>query len=205
MASKQLPLAIVFVVAMIILFDNFLPGATLKPVAAELLTWAVLLTAFALILGAVNMIRINVTKIQRKGKTWYYSVSLLVGIVVFLPIGIVGGSNHPLYKNLFTNVLGPFSQAFWGVVLFFICSAAFRGFVAKRWQAGVILVAGLITMLSQVPIGDVLIPGIGKVGSWVSNVPNNAGQRGIIIGAAMGAIVQQVRVILGLERGHFGG
>jgi hypothetical protein len=205
MATKQLPVTIVFVMAVIILLDNFAPSAVLKPVAAQFLTWAVLLTAFALILGMVNMIRIHTRKIQRRAQNWYGSAALIAGIVIFLPIGLAQGSSGPLYQKLFQRILSPFSQSFWGVVLFFICSAAFRGFVAKRWQAGVILVSGLVTMLAQVPIGDILVPGIGALGAWVSNVPNNAGQRGIIIGAAIGSIVQQVRVILGLDRGHFGG
>jgi hypothetical protein len=205
MASKQIPVSIVFVVAMIILLDNFAPSAALKPVASELMNWAVLLTAFALILGAVNLISINVKKVQRMGPNWYHSAALLAGMVLFLPVGLITTSNGPLYKKLFSYILSPFSQAFWGVVLFFLCSAAYRGFVAKRWTASVILIAGLISMLGQVPIGDVIFPGISKLGAWVSNVPNGAGQRGIIIGAAVGAIVQQIRVILGIDRGHFGG
>jgi hypothetical protein len=37
------------------------------------------------------------------------------------------------------------------------------------------------------------------------NVPNMTGQRGIIIGAAIGSFVTALRVLLGIERGHLGG
>lgn len=206
MASRSIPVAIVFVVAMIILVDNFFPGPVTKPITSELLTWAVLLGAFALVLGAVNLVRINLRKLQGKGSERLHAASLLAGALLFSVAGIAGGGpNSPLYKNLFQYIISPFGQAFWGVVLFFLVSASYRGFVAKRWQAAVILVSGLIYMLGQVPIGEILVPGITKVARWLQDIPNNAGQRGIIIGAAVGAIVLQIRVILGIERGHFGG
>ncbi|MDP2859373.1 MAG: hypothetical protein Q8P50_15555 [Bacillota bacterium] len=206
MASKQIPIVIVFVVAVIILLDNFLPGAATKPVASELLTWAIVLSAFAFVVGAMNLIQINVRKIQRKTKDWVHAASLMTGMVIFLAAGLIGGGpNAPVYKNLFQYILSPYSQAFWAVVLFFLVSATYRGFVAKRWQALVILISGVIFMLGAVPVGDVLIPGISKISKWIQDVPNNGGQRGIIVGAAVGAIILQIRVILGLERGHFGG
>jgi len=40
--------------------------------------------------------------------------------------------------------------------------------------------------------------------NWVMNVPNAAAQRGIIIGAALGAAAMSLRVLLGIERGHLG-
>ncbi len=206
MANKQIPTVIVFVVAAIILLDNFFPGPAIKPFASELLTWAVLLSAFAFVVGAMNLIQINVRKIQRKTKDWVHAASLMAGMVIFLAAGLIGGGpNSDVYKNLFQFILSPYSQAFWAVVLFFLVSATYRGFVAKRWQALVILISGVIFMLGAVPIGDVLIPGVSKLSKWVQDVPNNAGQRGIIVGAAVGAIILQIRVILGLERGHFGG
>ena len=190
---------------MMILIENFFPGP-LKEITSEITNWSLILAAVAIILGVVNLITINSRKIQRKSTGWRDSILIFVGLVLFATIGIFGGgASGPLYNKLFTHVMATFNQAFWGVVLFFIVSAAFRGFVARNWQAAIILGSALIIMLGQVPIGDRLIPGISSLAVWLRDVPNLAGQRGIILGAAVGAITQQLRVIIGLERGHFGG
>jgi hypothetical protein len=205
MQGKQIPVAVCFVVAMVILIENFFPGP-LKTLSTQLVSWSLVLAAVAIILGVVNLIRINARKVARKSKGWGDSVLIFVGFALFTAVGLYGGgASYPLYTKLFNHIMSVFNQAFWGVVLFFIVSAAFRGFVARNWQAAIILISAIIVALGQVPIGDVMIPGISKVFVWLRDVPNLAGQRGIILGAAVGAITQQLRVIIGLERGHFGG
>ena len=39
---------------------------------------------------------------------------------------------------------------------------------------------------------------------WLIDIPNNAGRRAIMMGAAIGAIATGLRVIIGLERSHLG-
>ncbi len=206
MQSKQIPVAIVFVISLVLVVDYYFPGSALKQPAAELLNWSLILAAVAMTLGVVNLVRINAKKIARRQKDWYNSVLLFFGLILFTGAGLYyGSSTHPVYQKMFTVMPSTFSQAFWGVVLFFIVSAAYRGFVVRNWQATIILVSCCIVMLGQVPIGDVMIPGMSKAMIWLRDVPNLAGQRGIIIGAAVGAITQQLRVMIGLERSQFGG
>lgn len=206
MQGKQIPVLVVFCVSTLMIVDYFFPGSPLKPAASEVLNWSLILAAVAMALGAVNLVRISAKKVQRRSGDWYNAVLMFVGLILFTAVGLYGGGpKFPLYERLFTTIAATFSQAFWGVVLFFIVSAAYRGFVVRNWQATIILVSALVFMLGQVPIGDVLIPGASKAGVWLRDVPNLAGQRGIIIGAAVGAITQQLRVMLGLERSQFGG
>ena len=42
------------------------------------------------------------------------------------------------------------------------------------------------------------------VANWIMMIPNTAVQRGIIIGAALGAAATALRIILGLERTYMG-
>jgi hypothetical protein len=39
---------------------------------------------------------------------------------------------------------------------------------------------------------------------WIMSIPNSAAQRGIIIGAALGAASMSIRIILGIERTYLG-
>jgi len=63
-------------------------------------------------------------------------------------------------------------------------------------------------MLYNAPAGSVifgpLAPQFNDLGDWIMNVPNMAGFRGILIGAAVGAISLGIRVMTGRERGYLG-
>jgi hypothetical protein len=206
MTGKSIPVAVVFIVAMFMLVNHFIPGTFIAPYSTHVLNWSLVLAAVAMTLGTVNLLNWNVRNIRRKSSRWYNSVLTLTGLALFAVVGITGGGpSAAFYSKMFNFIMVAFNQAFWGVVLFFIVSAAFRGFVIRNWQATIILLSSLIIMFGQVPIGDALIPGASRLAIWLRDVPNLAGQRGIIIGAAVGAITQQLRVMIGLERGHFGG
>ena len=57
----------------------------------------------------------------------------------------------------------------------------------------------------RAPIGSLISDALPEITNWIIDVPNNAGRRAILIGAALGAIVTGLRVLLGMERQHVGG
>jgi hypothetical protein len=66
-------------------------------------------------------------------------------------------------------------------------------------------------MLGRTPLGEYIFrwaPGgerwLPAVTDWFMAVPNTAAQRGVIIGAALGAASLSLRVILGIERSYLG-
>mgnify|MGYP001572909840 CR=1 FL=1 len=48
------------------------------------------------------------------------------------------------------------------------------------------------------------IPSVEGVAEWIMKYPNTAGQRGVIIGAALGAASMSIRVMIGIERPYLG-
>ena len=104
------------------------------------------------------------------------------------------------YVWFYDHVFDPCNSTMFALLAFFIASAAFRAFRARNFEAGLLLGSAIIVMLGRVPIGR----SIGWMADWFVAVPNNAGRRAIMMGAALGAIVTGLRVILGIERSHLG-
>jgi hypothetical protein len=59
-------------------------------------------------------------------------------------------------------------------------------------------------MFGRSPLGETMLPASFRLADWVFKVPNLAGQRGIVIGSAIGAVTVGLRVILGMERKYLG-
>jgi len=184
--------------------ENFLKNDLISYWAKEVRNWGIIIGFFALALGTVNLVSIHGRRISDNKQGAFNSGVLLVGMVVFAGIGMVNGTRDPLLQTLFTNVLSPMATAMFGTLIFYIVSSGYRTFVARRAESTVILITALIVMFGQIPLGRTISPMIPDAFQWLQDIPNNAGQRGLVIGAAIGAVANGLRVLLGLER-NFGG
>jgi hypothetical protein len=90
------------------------------------------------------------------------------------------------------------------MLAFFIASAAYRAFRARTMEATILLAVAVVVMMGRIPVGQLLWSGLPGLTEWIMNHPNLAVQRGIIIGAALGAASMSIRVILGIERTYLG-
>ena len=89
------------------------------------------------------------------------------------------------------------------LLAFYIASAAFRAFRARSFEALLLLMAGAIVMLGQVPLGDTLTFDLAsRWQDFLMKYINAAGQRAIIMGAAFGTLATGLRIVLGIERSY---
>ncbi len=105
----------------------------------------------------------------------------------------------------YDHIFSPCNSTMFALLAFFIASAAFRAFRARNTEAALLLGAAIIVLLGRAPIGSLINENLPYITNWIIDVPNNAGRRAIIMGAALGAIVTGLRVLLGMERQHVGG
>jgi hypothetical protein len=110
-----------------------------------------------------------------------------------------------VFNWLYDHIFFPCNATMFALLAFFIASAAFRAFRMRNVESGLLLGAAILVMLGLVPIGRAISPIFPEIQEWIVDIPNNAGRRAIMMGAALGAIVTGLRVILGLERSHLGG
>ena len=92
-----------------------------------------------------------------------------------------------------------------GSVGFFILPSAYRAFRARSVEATLMLVIGIIIILGNVTVGEVIYPGITGLRKWLLDVPVAASQRGIMIASAVGFIGILMRAVTGIETNWLGG
>jgi hypothetical protein len=205
---RTVPLVLTFIIGMYPIFAFFVPHRVVSNLNDSLDSWLVIVAAFALPLGAVNVIMTNLGKVKKQSKGWPYSIVILASLAVMAFFGVMGGGEqgfHPSFQYMFVNMVSPLQATMFSLLSFYVASAAYRAFRARNFEATILLVAAIIVMLGRIPFGDMLTGGrMTPISEWLMTIPNAAAQRGIMIGAALGAASMSIRVILGIERTYLG-
>jgi hypothetical protein len=201
---RSLPLTITSFVGFWIVFDYFVKIDFVRTWTVNFTNWVIIVAAFALGLGAVNLLRIHGKRVTERRPGWMESSVLLVALVYMTVTGIFLGTSSEAFLFAFTNLQQPLSAAMFSLLVFFIASASFRAFRARSIEAAVLLISGVILMLGRAPIGEVIWTKFPDIADWIMQVPNLAGNRGIMIGAAIGIVSVAMRVLLGIDRGYMG-
>ena len=183
----------------------------------ELLSWVVIVSGFTLVLGVVSITRVNWTAVARKQDSWFYKLLLLLSVFVMaippmLPSswsGLFGRGPGTIYYWCFTYISQPAMATMFAMLAFYIASAAFRAFRARNAEATLLLITATLVMLWRIPMGEAFLRLFsenlpGWINTYVMNGFNLAVQRGIIIGAALGAASMSLRILLGIERTYMG-
>jgi hypothetical protein len=124
-----------------------------------------------------------------------------------------------MYDIAFKGFQVPLGASMFASLGFFITTAAYRAFRIKSREATILLIAGFIVMLGQVPVGNYMtiwvreswsIGGfhlanlrIEKLAYWILTVPNAAAIRAIAFGLEIGSVAMSLRMWFSLERGSY--
>jgi len=202
---KELPVAVSFLCGAIILLSFFTKSPAVSFLSKQVLGWRVIVAAFALGLGSINLLRVSFQKIRRKDGGVLGPIALVVSLIGYTILGIAQGTSSRPYSFIFQNIYSPATSTVFSLNAFFIVSAAYRSFRARNWQAAVFLLAGMVVLMGRVGIGQAIWGGFPVLTDWIMNNVNGAAMRGIIIGSAIGVIGTSLRVLSGAERAYFGG
>ena len=78
--KRHIPLLIVIGVGLLTLFGHFINNTLIQSfVDTDALQWFDIIASFAMFLGALNMLKLQVIKIIKKQKNWQYSILAVVG------------------------------------------------------------------------------------------------------------------------------
>ncbi len=203
---KEVPIAIGFIVGVIILLEYFLKGLmpAVSSVAETSQTWGTIISALAMALAAANLLVVHGRRISQKQEDWWMSTLVYAGMILMAVSG-VSNSMTGLFTFLFDGLFQPLGTAMFSMMVFFIASAARRAFRARNIDGALLLISGILVMIGNAPIGNLISPFFGSATEWLMKIPNVAGNRAIMIGAALGMVVTGFRVIVGIDRSYFGG
>jgi len=212
-ARKTLPIVIVFIVAVLMMSDYFvvLPPVDQAGVSwtsstvKALQNWGIILTAFTLGFGAVNLFLFHGKQISRRTPDqWMFSLWLLIVIVIFTVVGVGYGATSDQYNWLYNSSYFALSATVYSSLGFYMTSGVYRALRVKNIESGIFLVVGVIVLAKNAPALTVYIPALVPAVDFITQILTTGAQRGIMIGGALGAISLGIRTMVGRETGFLG-
>ncbi|MXY92742.1 MAG: hypothetical protein F4047_11910 [Caldilineaceae bacterium SB0670_bin_27] len=192
-------LFIVLACASLIVASRF--GLTLVPpvVSTTLYGWALLLGAFALLLGIANTVRFHLVRVQRGQREWLLSLLLLIVFALVLGAGISSpeGTTGLLSEWIFDAVVAPGQATLYALTGIFLLSAAYH-FLRIDRPGGLWILAGAVLMLFvQTPFLYRIVPdSLIDLVDWLLSWPVMAAMRGVLLGSALAVLFISLRLIV---------
>jgi hypothetical protein len=202
--KRMLPTAVAIAVGILILLGLLTRIELFDTIGTQLIDTAVIVAAFALFLGVINVLRVHARKIQQGRSGRIYSIILIVAMLIVLAIGLpslpgqASGPSQPIIQWIFVNIQAPIQASLSALLVFFVITAAYRLLLVRNLESVVMLVVVILVLLGQTTLG--LLPVLPELKEWILDVPAMAGVRGILLGVALGTVLTGVRLLLGVER-----
>lgn len=216
---KTAPIVIAFLSGFVMIISFFFneDRTPLGRIESEVLVWVTIVGGFTLLLGVVSITRVNFRAVRMQRDSWFYNLMTLLSIFVMAIPAVFPATWSPLFGDapgsiydwLFNYVDAPMMATMFAMLAFYIASAAYRAFRARNAEATILLLTATLVMLWRIPMGEAFLRVFSDdlpqvINAYVMNGANLAVQRGIIIGAALGAASMSLRILLGIERTYMG-
>ena len=224
--KRTVPLAVAAITGFVLIVAYFIPFT--QSWGDTVMIWFDILAAFAIVLGAANLLQLHLMKISKLTSGWGFSAVTIVAFFVTLVIGLAKVGVHPspsypayrwsgdyiqegsgLWWTYFYLLL-PLTATVFAMLAFYIASAAYRAFRAKNAEAIILLSTAFIVLIGQTYAGDVLsgwLPPalqMDSITQTIMGVFNLAGNRAILIGIGLGIASLSLKVLIGVDRSYLG-
>ncbi len=218
---RILSTAIAIAAGVLVLAGYLIPYPPLPALRDFMIFCAVVVAAFAFILGFFNVLRVHLRRITRARQDAFYSSMLIIAALVSLVLTLLGHI-APLFDTTtvadtivalsdgwFQYVISPLQASVAGLIAFTLLIAAFRLLRNRKTPSTILaalvfLSAALIVLLGTLQLPGVLGQTLVQIRTWAMNIPVMAGMRGLLIGVGLGTLLVGLRVIAGLDRPYSG-
>lgn len=206
-------MAIAFIMGVLMAFQYYVPHEASQNLLKVVTRWGMIISGFAMFIGAYSLFHLHWSKIKHKVSGWGYSIFVFFGAAIAIIFGLYNGGElfwndkqaDTMFDWIYSYVQVPAGATIFSLLAFFMASAAFRTFRARNREATILLISAIIVMLGRVPIGTMISNYIPIAADWIMSVPNLAAKRAILIGVSIGVIATSIKIIFGIERAYLGG
>ena len=203
--KREVPIFTYGIMSLIVIIAWYAQWDPLTSLATRIMRMSTIIAAFALTIGAINLVRFHSRHIMRRTPVqWYWSAYVLCLFIPFVVLGIVMGPTYPLYDWIFQNVNMPLGTAFWGLLAPYIVTASYRAFRIKSVESTILALCCFFVLLRNAPLGGAIWSGFPVIGDWISDYPQTMGSRVFWVGVAIGSISLYIRTLRGVETAHLG-
>lgn len=206
--KRILPVALTIAVGWLVLI-SFLPleptsplAGTLTNLRAVLVEWAVILAAFALLLGFINLLLVHYRRI-RQGQGVLFSLALIVSALLTLGLWIgsllQGDPPMTFLDSLFKLIVAPLQSAAGALLAILIAVAGFRALNVRRTLGMVLFVLTAVVVVLTQPAAlfrEILEP----IRAGLIDPITTGSLRGLLLGVALGSLAVGLRLIFGADR-----
>jgi len=203
--KRQLPVYLGFIAGLLVILSRYFAFKGMVEVRNTLDNWSMVSGSAAFLLGIINLTLVHKTNVQRRRENWGASVVLLVAMYGYFIYGLFTDPKDKLFVSVFNATISPLGSAMFSLLAFYMLSAAYRAFRMRTLEATILLIAGLIGILGNAPIGAAISHWIPDARNWMTTILNTAAMRAVTIGTSLGAYAAMVRILLGIERSYLGG
>lgn len=186
-AKRTIPLLIAALVGVLMIATYFVPYT--EKWGADAMDMFIVLASAAMVLGAGNLVLLNLSKISGKHEGWGYASITLFAFFVTLVIGFakIGALPTPASPGnawsgsvvqdgtpfwwIFMYVITPLTATMFAMLAFYIASAAFRAFRAKNLEATLLLGTAFVVLLGQIYFGVWVTSFLPDLESYVMGFP----------------------------------
>jgi hypothetical protein len=199
--------SIAIAIGLIILAGYFVPLTILQQIRFQLLDWAVVLIAFAALVGIINLLMAHFKRLRSTSPNRDpLSLVVILAFVATLLVGLIFKPSSNAFQAIILKIQRPIEASLMAVLAVTLAFASLRLFQRQRGTLAIIFListifflflgSGILGALSDVPVlGDLL--------GLFNRLPV-AGARGILIGIALGSLTAGLRILLGADRPYSG-
>jgi hypothetical protein len=198
--------AIAVLVGILILLGYFIPLEPLLSLRVMLLQWTVILAAFALLVGAINLFRTHWTKVKAAQSGSLNSLILILAMGLTLVIvGYYGPTSKPSVW-IFSYIQVPVEASLMALLTIVLVYAGVR-LLRRRLNALsiIFLLTVIVVLLGTAPMMVIgKAPVLSMIRDLIVQIPAVAGARGLLLGVALGGIATGLRILMGTDRPYGG-
>jgi len=183
------------VITIIILAQYFFDITSLQELINVFQDSSVIIAAFALPIGIINLLRRELPDIMRRKGEWYLNIWMIFLIAFVGALGIIYGTKESTYNYLYSNIQLPSDAALYALVGFYLAPGAYRAFRIRSWDSLFLLVTLVFLMFYNIPVGAAIWGGFKPIGAWLEANATTTGFRVIWLGFGVSMAALLVRYI----------